>query len=188
MEPVFQPWPKIARLYRDVVITEKIDGTNACVVIEDDGSIYAQSRTRIITPDSDNFGFARWVEDNRQALGAALGAGRHYGEWWGRGIQRGYGLDERRFSLFNVRRHGWLNDPAAQAGNELGLRTVPVIYEGPFSTDVVENALDILRSLGSRAVPGFMKPEGIVVFHAASGTPFKVTLEGDEAPKGVQHG
>lgn len=181
---VFQPWPKIARLNRDIVITEKLDGTNACVVIEEDGRIYAQSRTRIITPDDDNFGFAGWVEHNRQALGTALGVGRHFGEWWGRGIQRTYGLDHRRFSLFNVKRHSWLNDPEAQAGNELGLRTTPIMYEGPWSPGAIMFALDNLRTRGSRAVEGFMNPEGIVVFHTAASTMFKVTLEGDEQPKG----
>jgi hypothetical protein len=30
----FRAWPKIARLYRDIVITEKIDGTNGAVGIE----------------------------------------------------------------------------------------------------------------------------------------------------------
>lgn len=29
MSPEFRPWPKIARLNRDIVITEKIDGTAA---------------------------------------------------------------------------------------------------------------------------------------------------------------
>ena len=36
--------------------------------------------------------------------------GRHFGEWWGSGIQRGYGLDEKTFSLFNAYRWGWLNE------------------------------------------------------------------------------
>jgi hypothetical protein len=31
----FEAFPKIPRLKRDMVITEKIDGTNACVLIED---------------------------------------------------------------------------------------------------------------------------------------------------------
>ena len=29
--PVFQGWPKIARLNRDIIITEKLDGTNAAI-------------------------------------------------------------------------------------------------------------------------------------------------------------
>ena len=32
----FEAWPKIARLNRDCIITEKIDGTNAAVIVTDD--------------------------------------------------------------------------------------------------------------------------------------------------------
>jgi hypothetical protein len=65
----FQPWPKIPRLHRSIVITEKIDGTNACVVISPDGTeIAAQSRTRVITPEQDNAGFAT-LENDEQAKG-----------------------------------------------------------------------------------------------------------------------
>ena len=42
-----------------------------------------------------------------------------------------------------------------------------------------------LEQSGSALVPGFMNPEGIVVFHQASRTMFKRTLEGDEQPKGL---
>ncbi len=64
--------------------------------------MFIGSRTRWITAQDDNHGFARWVEGNKQEL-LKLGAGRHFGEWWGSGIQRGYGLQkgEKRFSLFN---------------------------------------------------------------------------------------
>lgn len=43
-----------------------------------------------------------------------------------------------------------------------------------------------LRDEGSVAAPGFMKPEGIVVFHVAAGVSFKKTLEKDDQPKGRQ--
>ena len=36
----------------------------------------------------------------------------------------------------------------------------------------------------SVAAPGFMKPEGVVVFHTAGNLGFKKTLEKDEVPKG----
>ena len=53
----FVKWPSIPRLYRNVIITEKIDGTNAAVGVTDDLQVHAQSRTRIITPEQDNHGF-----------------------------------------------------------------------------------------------------------------------------------
>jgi hypothetical protein len=175
----FQPWPKIARLNRDITITEKIDGTNAAVLILDDGTVAAQSRNRIITPDSDNFGFARWAAENAPVLIDVLGPGRHFGEWWGAGIQRRYNLDHKRFSLFNTARYGDL-DTLSLAD---GLGVVPVLYEGPFSEDAIHEALVDLATNGSRAADGFMDPEGIVVFHAAAQQMFKVTIKDDEAPK-----
>jgi hypothetical protein len=190
----FEAFPKITRLKRACVITEKIDGTNAQIAIEaldgyedydpncvfsaDGLALYVGSRTRWITPGDDNFGFAAWVKDHAEEL-LGLGEGRHFGEWWGRGIQRNYGLQERKFSLFNTSRWGNSSRPSC-------CDYVPVLYAGDFFTGAVEEALEKLRSLGSIAAPGFMKPEGIVVYHAASKTMFKCTIEKDEEPKGKQ--
>ena len=177
--PEFTPFPKIARLNRDIVVTEKIDGTNAAIGITEDGAVYAQSRSRVITPEDDNFGFARWVHDNSQRLVEALGPGLHFGEWWGPGVQRGYGLAEKRFSLFNTGRWGDLEEQLA----EYDLHVVPVLYEGPFDQDEVAACLSALALEGSAASPGFMRPEGVVVWHTAARVLFKVTIEKDEAPK-----
>ena len=180
----FQGWPKIARLNRDIIITEKIDGTNAAVGVTEDGEVYAQSRTRIITPDKDNFGFARWVADHAVVLAERLGPGLHFGEWWGKGIQRGYGLanGDKRFSLFNVAR--WKDSLDLLGIDGDAVRCVPVLYEGPNESGAIVGCLMRLRIDGSEAAPGYMKPEGIVVYHTAARTMFKVTLEGDEKPKG----
>lgn len=177
----FQPWPKIARLNRDITVTEKIDGTNAAVIISEEGlTISAQSRTRIITPDDDNFGFARWVHENADGLTQLLGPGRHFGEWWGQGIQRKYGLAEKRFSLFNTARYG---DTDLSELPQLGV--VPVLYQGPYNQAEINGCLHMLSTDGSFAAPGFADPEGIVVFHSAAQQMFKVTIKGDEAPKSM---
>src|SRR5258708_10409156 len=82
----FVPFPKIARLSREVVVTEKIDGTNAQICVNDDMTdIVAGSRSRWITPVDDNFGFARWAQDNKQEL-LKLGPGSHFGELLGAGV------------------------------------------------------------------------------------------------------
>jgi hypothetical protein len=47
----------------------------------------------------------------------------------------------------------------------------------------VDTALESLRINGSYAVPGFDRPEGVVVYHTASRTLFKKTLEKDQEPK-----
>lgn len=195
----FQAWPKTPRLFRDAVITEKIDGTNAAIGIADadqaqDGEIskslvvrvnggrwliYAQSRSRIITPEADNFGFAAWVFGNAETLVTDLGPGLHFGEWWGRGIQRGYGLTGRRFSLFNV---------AKWEGADFGtpcLGSVPVLGRRTFNTAYVLDVLDQLQANGSQAAPGFASPEGVCVYHAASRQVFKALIENDDRPKGL---
>jgi hypothetical protein len=191
----FKEFDKIARLNREVVVTEKIDGTNALVWVSDDGAIVrAGSRSRWITPDEDNFGFARWVHEHADEL-RALGPGYHYGEWWGAGIQRRYGLAEKRWSLFNVAR--WSDDSpkllesGLVRGGQLRPKcchVVPVLASGiglsSAEGSAVGDALRLLRTCGSQAAPGFMKPEGIVVYHTAARQLFKVTLERDEAPKG----
>jgi hypothetical protein len=35
------------------------------------------------------------------------------------------------------------------------------------------------------AVPGFMRPEGVVIFHTASGTLYKKTVKDDHQPKSI---
>jgi RNA ligase len=174
----FVEFPKIARYSRDIVITEKIDGTNAQIYINDTMTeIYAGSRTKWITPEDDNAGFARWVEEHKEEL-LLLGPGSHFGEWWGRGIQRGYNLKEKRFSLFNVSRWDVPTRPACCG-------VVPTLYKGMIRDVAILDALVALRSEGSRAAPGFMKPEGIVIYHVAANQLFKKTLDKDESPKGI---
>jgi hypothetical protein len=206
----FTPWPKMGRLFRDVVITEKIDGTNAAILIkplrevdhvsyedespnvfmdndpviysDDDFVIFAQSRTRFITEEFDNYGFAKWVHNNGRNLALTLSTGRHFGEWWGNGIQRGYGLTkgEKRFSLFNTSL--WQGHDLSLVEN---LDIVPVLYEGPFSTDVVLEQVEGLREFGSMAAPGYMNPEGVVTYMSSSNTCYKTTLVKDEIPKAL---
>lgn len=194
----FQEFPKMARLSRDIIITEKIDGTNAQLLISEDGNITVGSRTRWITPQDDNYGFAKWVEENKCNL-IKLGAGRHFGEWWGSGIQRGYGLQkgEKRFSLFNVGRWALYGtepkriltaDPRIEKYQDVlpeGVGLVPELYRGKFDTAIIDDVLRQLELKGSVASPGFMKPEGIVVFHIAGNVGFKKTIHKDELPKSM---
>lgn len=171
----FIEFPKMARLSRECIITEKIDGTNAQVYITEDGKIYFGSRTRWITPDNDNYGFAAWGMEHRDEL-MKLGPGRHFGEWWGSGIQRKYDMKGKQFSLFNVTR--WDNDERPSC-----CLVVPTLYRGVFDTAAVMECLRGLESSGSKAAPGFMQPEGIVVYHVAAGIGFKKTIDRDEEPK-----
>lgn len=171
----FQGFPKMARLSRECIITEKLDGTNAQIFIGEDNLFLVGSRNRWITPENDNYGFARWAYNNKEEL-MQLGPGRHFGEWWGRGIQRGYDLTEKKFSLFNASRWNKDNIPVC-------CDVVPVLYQGTFDTSAVDETLTILSSGGSIAAPGFMRPEGVIVYHIAAGVGFKKTIDNDHQPK-----
>jgi hypothetical protein len=176
----FVEFNKIARLSREIVITEKIDGTNAQICITPEGEFLVGSRTRWITPEDDNFGFARWAYEHKDEL-MQLGEGSHFGEWWGAGIQRKYDLTEKRFSLFNTAR--WSDD--GKDVRPACCHVVPVMYKGEFRTNEIESMLNLLRENGSMASPGFMKPEGIVIWHEAARQLFKKTLDKDEVPKAL---
>lgn len=202
----FQEFPKIPRYRREVAITEKLDGTNAAVAWHPyDGSfpapdlitcrgikdqhgtplgnygLFAQSRGRFITPASvkpknDNYGFAQWVTDHADEL-MDLGPGVHYGEWWGFGIQRGYGMPEKHFSLFNVNRWG-----EGKQQRPACCDVVPLL--GYFGPDQIGTQLERLRGMGSVAAPGYMRPEGLVIWHSQSKQYYKILLENDDVPKG----
>lgn len=189
----FAPFPKIARLSRECTITEKIDGTNGCIAIvqlegamPEPGAVYQQgsiavfagSRSRWIAPTDDNFGFAKWVFEHAEELIAGLGIGTHFGEWWGAGVGRRYGQERKRFALFNTHKWGEVRPACCDV--------VPVLYNGLFDTDFAESCVDDLRAEGSRIAPGFMKPEGVIIYHHAANLYFKKTLDKDEEWKGKQ--
>lgn len=174
----FVAFPKIARLSREIFVTEKIDGTNGVIHVNENGEVVAGSRSQWLI-DSDNFGFAAWVEQHAEEL-RNLGTGYHYGEWWGSGIQRGYGLakGEKRFSLFNVAR--WDENFPGSRPRPACCGVVPILYQGMFLTDEIEKCLELLRTEGSQVSPGFMKPEGVVIFHTQGNVGFKKTIEKDD--------
>lgn len=197
----FPAFGKIARWNREVVITEKIDGTNGVVAVMDPEDEYrylelggppvihaggyqiaAGSRSRWIYPGkaTDNHGFAAWVYENAEEL-ARLGAGVHYGEWYGQGIQRGYGLGEKRWMLFNNVR--WSDPDVRPKVAEVST----VLWRGPGNdvTHGVHSVLTRLRETGSEHVPGFMQPEGMVLYHRAGNSVFKMTLDNDDSPKSM---
>lgn len=227
----FVEFKKIPRLSRDVIITEKIDGSNGqicifsletikkefgcsiydlaiqekmyewiekyCLYVHPDNPhveekdrlyIFAASRNRWLNvgKQNDNHAFAYWVKENAPSL-VMLGEGRHFGEWYGKGIQRGYGLEEKRFALFNVSK--WQNRGLRLVDDKqqyapVPCEVVPVLYEGMFSTVAIAQIIDELSLKGSKAVPGYMNPEGICIYHTAAGQYFKKTLQNDEKHKG----
>lgn len=156
----------------------------------------AQSRNRVITPEADNYGFAAWVFSCAQALADVLGPGRHHGEWYGHGINRGYGMPAgaRRFALFDVRRYA--EALAMTPHLPPGLGAVPLLYDGPFSDASVDDALTRLWARGSFVtrppatqegdpLPPYRNPEGVVIRHEDARQVFKVLIENDSMPKSL---
>lgn len=170
-QPEFKAWPKTPR-YRplQIVITEKMDGTNSCIIIDYvDGEldiVGVQSRKRFIVVGDDNFGFAGWVEANKQDL-LALGKGYHYGEWVGPGIQKNpHKLEEKAFYLFNTSRPRETL-PAC-------VKQVPLLYIGDYDEAVVQ---DCLNNLYERAKDEEYEPEGIIIYFPSSRTSSKLTFQ-----------
>lgn len=175
-------FPKIGRLSKATCyVSEKIDGTNSAIRIEGNEIVAIQSRNCLIDSNregmKDNYGFAAWVRANEKTLIEDLGDGLHFGEWWGPGINRGYGLREKMFSLFDTRHSGrtWLTS---------NLSVVPLLATTQFNNVSFNQILNDLRANGSYASPGFMCPEGIIVFVYDVQKYFKILLENDSLHKG----
>ena len=169
----FQAWKDIKRWNGlQVIITSKIDGTNAQILITEN-QIVAGSRTRYLSLDSDNYGFARFVEENKEELREKLGLGTHYGEWYGAGIGSTYGLKEKRLVLFNTNK-------IFEKGLPNRIDILPILYQGLYTDTIINEVLIDLKSNGSKLVPGWMKPEGIVIFFPQLGHRFKRVFEQEE--------
>lgn len=171
-------FPKISRFSREVIVTEKLDGKNAQIYVNDEGTdIAVGSRSQWISKEKDMNGLAAWAEKNHTEL-LRLGPGSHFGEWWGQGIARGgYGLKEKRFSLFNVAR--WEHERPTCC------QVVPVLWRGVFDDLPLPKIMEDLKKSGSIAAPGFMNPEGVVIFHTHNQALFKKTFEKDVEGKGT---
>jgi hypothetical protein len=98
-------WAKTQRAENlSYIITEKLDGTNAVLYI-DKGTkeLYCGSRNHWLGHHQDNHGFWNWcnVPERKQLILECLPHNQYiYGEFIGKGIQRGYGMDHKELRLF----------------------------------------------------------------------------------------
>jgi hypothetical protein len=125
----------------DYVGTVKLHGSNAGIRRTIDGELIAQSRTRILDIASDNYGFAKFINDNRDAIHALFNMYFDtnsdvvlYGEWIGKGIQSSVAISEldKHFVLFSVRINGEYQDgfipfPEYIQDNEIGIYNISQI-------------------------------------------------------------
>lgn len=176
--PEFKDFGKIERFRTmECVIAEKADGSNVQIYVPDDPEepLFVGSRNRWIYPGkhSDMCGFAEFVQDNQAAF-RRLGVGRHYGEWWGRGIQRNYGQEGRHLSLFSVDRF----PSGLPDGLPSNVSLIPVLYRGETASQKIKEIVEGLYRDGSVLVPGWAKPEGVVL--TIGGKRYKITDNGDK--------
>ena len=171
----FKKWDKINRLKDNMItITEKINGTNACVIIEDGKVVGCQSRNRLVKV-GDHFGFPAWVEDNAEEI-VSLGDGYHYGEWAGPGIQKNlHKLEKKTFFLF---RPEYMLMPGC-------ISVVPILYQGPYSEAEIKRIMFVLKPYDAGAqvdaLSGkYVYAEGIVVYFHDMRQSMKLTFENQE--------
>jgi hypothetical protein len=177
MLPPFESFPDIKKLGNaQLVVTQKIHGSNAQIYIypgENGAELVCGSRTRWIAPGDDNYGFAEMVHANKQEFIDKLGYGRHFGEWAGPGINSGEGLTQKTFVLFDH----WKYPPERPLPPNTVI--VPVLYSGIFDLSKIDEAMNDLKTNGSKLVTGFMRPEGVVV--RIKGERYKVVFQAEEA-------
>jgi hypothetical protein len=168
----FKPWPKTPRPKGDrITITEKLDGTNGCLIIRDGELVGVQSRNRMIKVGDDNFGFAAWAYGNAALLGS-IGDGYHYGEWVGPGIQSNqHNLEDKAFFLFNTDR------PLDTLPTIPELKQVPVLYSGENTPTAIPKEYN---DLNVRAFNEGYRPEGIIVYYYLTKQRVKYTYANQE--------
>lgn len=74
----------------------------------------------------------------------------------------------------------WGTEEQKQRLQEAGCSVVPVLYQGPLSEEVISEALHTLEINGSVVAPGFMQPEGVVIYNPGIRSLFKKTFGSDE--------
>lgn len=158
----FKKFGKLAHLDNiRVRITQKIDGTNAQIVISPEGELLACSKNRVLTEHSDNYNFYKFCMENKQVLIDFLGVGRHYGEWAGPKINSGEGLTENTLVLFDYWKYKDQQMPLEQ------LTHVPILLDQTLDHVLMYDAINTtnrdLQLKGSKLVPGFMDVEGMVL-------------------------
>jgi hypothetical protein len=170
-----------------MVGTVKVHGTNASVVITGSGDQYPQSRSNIISVGSDNMGFAAWHHGNRDLFRGFADKIRRdcelesddtiviYGEWAGKGIQRGVAVSDvdKFFYAFGVKviltddSEKWLKDyplihcePGIIDSRMVWVDSIEIDFNSPQS--IVNTLVDITNNIEHQCPVGkFFGVEGV---------------------------
>ena len=121
-----------------ITITEKIDGANASIVVNEDGTLTACSRRNELNQDNTLQGFYGFVQTLDASIVSAALTSRYilFGEWLVKHTIR-YPEDKMKqfyvFDVYDTETEQYMPwDFTKQIAEFIGLKTVPVFYDGPF--------------------------------------------------------
>jgi hypothetical protein len=148
----------------------KLHGTNAAIVMNQDGSFYCQSRENVITPEKDNAGFAAWAHKTASTLPTPYDQARldecgmsnlkaigvYFGEWCGGSIQAGVALNQlpKMFVIFGLKsisgdESTWVDPSWMVDQPEIGIYTTnrSPLYEVEVDLNRPDKAIEIMNKL-----------------------------------------
>lgn len=121
-----------------ITITEKIDGANASIVVNEDGTLTACSRRNELDQNNTLQGFYDFVQTLDASIVSAALTSRYilFGEWLVKHTIR-YPEDKMKqfyvFDVYDTETEQYMPwDFTKQIAEFIGLKTVPLFYDGPF--------------------------------------------------------
>lgn len=121
-----------------IVCTEKLDGSNASIDFDTEGNLHIYSRKTELSPANNLRGFYEYARSINEDIAYAALSSRYilYGEWL---VSHSVQYPESRmhtfyvFDVYDKKTEQYMPwDFVKQIAEFLGLKTVPLIYDGPF--------------------------------------------------------
>lgn len=147
-----------------ITITEKIDGANASIVVNEDGTLTACSRRNELNQNNTLQGFYNFVQTLDASIVSAALTSRYilFGEWLVKHTIR-YPEDKMKqfyvFDVYDTETEQYMPwDFTKQIAEFIGLKTVPLFYDGPFISWE-----HIYSFVGKTEMGGEPTGEGIVI-------------------------
>lgn len=147
-----------------ITITEKIDGANASIVVNEDGTLTACSRRNELNQNNTLQGFYDFVQTLDASIVSAALTSRYilFGEWLVKHTIR-YPEDKMKqfyvFDVYDTETEQYMPwDFTKQIAEFIGLKTVPLFYDGPFISWE-----HIYSLVGKTEMGGEPTGEGIVI-------------------------
>lgn len=147
-----------------ITITEKIDGANASIVVNEDGTLTACSRRNELNQNNTLQGFYDFVQTLDASIVSAALTSRYilFGEWLVKHTIR-YPEDKMKqfyvFDVYDTETEQYMPwDFTKQIAEFIGLKTVPLFYDGPFISWE-----HIYSFVGKTEMDGKPTGEGVVI-------------------------